>query len=116
MPVTHCIGEENKYFAFIFILIFHSNFNLFYCIFMLVYIFKIKFKIGTGELRALCVATWDTIVFTHVLSFFLSSPHPSLQPHTANSWKQKLLGSALVTERRSGKLSGSLLGPSIPLI
>merc|ERR1712030_136420 len=75
--------------------------------------------VGTGELPALCVATWDTIVFTRVLSFFfflLLSPHPSLQPHTVNSWKQKLLGSALVTQRRSGKLSGSLLGPSIPLI
>ena len=54
----------------------------------------------------------------HVCSsffFLLSSAHPSLQPPTKNSRKRKLLGSALVTERSSGKLSGSPQGLSIPL-
>merc|ERR1712215_242994 len=50
-----------------------------------------------------------------LLSSFFLSAHPSLQPPTKNSRKQKLLGSALVTERSSGKLSGSPQGLFIPL-
>ena len=77
-----------------------------------------KKKTQLKLVRASCVR--HTLLVYHCFhacsssSFFLSA-HPSLQPPTKNSRKQKLLGSALVTDRSSGKLSGSPQGLSIPL-
>ena len=62
---------------------------------------------GTGELRALCVATWDTIVFTRVLSSFSS-------PFSAASYRKlsetKVVGISLSNQKKLRKTIGATLG------
>ena len=80
---------------------------------------------GTGELRALCVATWDTIVFTRVLSFFfLLSFFFFSSPFSAAAYSKlmeiKVVGISLSYRKKVGKTlgvpPGTLYTPHLALI
>ena len=76
---------------------------------------------GTGELRALCVATWDTIVFTRVLSFFLLSfSSPFSAAAYSKLMETKVVGISLSYRKKVGKTlgvpPGTLYTPHLALI